>query len=180
MNKGKALTLVAAGLVAGLVLGSMGLASAAPTTDPATGESLGRGARMGFAIRDAGARMIDLVAELTGLDEGEIHDRRVDGESIADIATSEGVDASDVVDAALARRTEILEAKVADGSITEAEKDAMFAQMTERMTERVESTELGGRGKGGGGGRGMSGGQGGGGNGAGACGGVCTQVPPTE
>jgi hypothetical protein len=128
--------------------------------------------------------MVDLIAELTGLDADEVHDRRVGGESIADIATSEGVDVTDVVEAALARRTEVLEAKVADGSITEAQKDAMLAQMTERITERVESTELGGRGKGGGacgaGGRGMAGGQGGRGNGAGACGGVCPQVPATE
>jgi hypothetical protein len=187
VGKGKVITLIAAGLVAGLVLGSFGLASAVPANDPATGECLGTGARMGLAMRDAGARMADVLADLTGLSVDDIRDRRADGESVADIAESENVSSEAVVDAALAARKEILDAKVADGSITPEQADAMLAQMTERLTERVESTEQGGWGRGGGrgmgagacGGQGGAGGRGAGG-GAGACGGVCPQVPATE
>ncbi len=118
MKRGKSITLVAMGLVAGLVLGSLSIASAAPATDPATNEPLGVGARIGWAVRDAGARMSDIVAELTGLDADAVHDRRVDGESVADIAESEGVSADTVVDEALAARETILAEKVATARST--------------------------------------------------------------
>jgi len=162
---GKAITMVAVGLVAGLVLGSLGIASAAPTTDPATGAQVGYGARMGIAMRDAGARMLDIVAELTGLAVEDVQDRREAGESIADIAESEGVDPATVTDEALAARTAILDQKVADGTIDQETADAMLERMTDRIAERIDSTELGGCGTGGcgmgQGGRGAGQGQGG-------------------
>ena len=98
MKRGKSITLVAVGLIAGLVLGSLSIASAAPATDPATDEPLGMGARIGWAVRDAGARLSDIVADLTGLDVEDVQDRRADGETIADIAESEGYSADAVLE----------------------------------------------------------------------------------
>ncbi len=173
MNKhGKAITMVAVGLVAGLVLGSMGIASAAPTTDPATGETLGYGARMGVAIHEAGARMADIVADLTGLSVEDVEARRADGETVADIAESEGVDPSAVTDEALAARKTILDEKVADGTIDQETADLMLERMTDRISERIDSTETGGYGQGGGMGGGM-GGRGAGGQGGGLRDGSC-------
>lgn len=180
MNKRTAPVLVIAGLVAGLVLGSLTVAGAAPTVDEATGEPLGVGARMGLAIRDAGARMIDIVSDLTGLETDEIYERRVAGESVADIAESEGVDAATVVDEALAAREAILDQKVADGTIDEATKAAMLDRMGDRLTERIESTEPGPFGRGGRGGGGCGGAGGGRGpGGPGGCGGGACGVAPT-
>lgn len=184
MKNRKSISLVAIGLVAGLVLGSLSIASAAPVTDPATNEPLGMGARIGWSIRDAGARMSDIVADLTGLDADDIHDRRTDGETIADIVESEGVSVDTVVDEALVARQAILDEKVVDGTIDQATADLMLDRMTDRVAERVDSSEIGGYGNGCGGGscdgqgagvaggRG-SGGQGGGGQGAGLRDGSC-------
>jgi len=173
----KSLALVAAGLVAGLVLGSVGLAAAAPaasvtgTAAPQAGV-LGACIGMGQAIRGAGARLIDVLADLTGLSTADIQAKRASGESIADIAKSEGVDPDDVVAKALEARKALLDAKVADGTITQEQADAALAQMKSRLTERVDSTATGrpswaGQGYGRGAG---CGGYGRGGNGAGFCG----------
>ncbi len=170
MKRSKAFALAAAALAAGLILGSLSIASAAPTTDPATGEPLGYGLRMGIAIRDAGGRMVDILADLTGLSVDDIHDRRVEGESVSDIAKSEGVDPDTVVDKALQTRESILDAKVADGTITEQTKTEILERMSDRLNDRVDSAELGGRGGGMGGG--MGGGRGAG-RGAGLRDGSC-------
>ncbi|MDO8848768.1 MAG: hypothetical protein Q7W51_10330 [Coriobacteriia bacterium] len=140
MNKRKALALVSAGLVAGLVFGSVGAAYAATGT---AGTPLGAGARMGQAIRDAGARMIDIVADLTGLSVEDVQAQRAEGNSISDIAEANGVSSDAVVDEALAARKAILDAKVADGSITQEQADLAYEQMTERVTERVATDEVG-------------------------------------
>lgn len=164
MKKGKAIALVAAGLVAGLVLGSVGVSYAATgTEDPAS--CLGMGARMGQSIRDAGGRLVDIVAELTGLTVEEVQAQRAEGESVSDIAEANGVSTQDVVDEALAVRKDVLDAKVADGSITQEQADAAYAQMAERIQERV-TTDAAGRPGWAGQGRGQ-------GMGTGSCGGAC-------
>lgn len=162
MNKRSVLALLSAGLVAGLVFGSVGAAYAATDT---TTNPLGAGARMGQAIRDAGGRLIDILADLTGLSVEDIQAERAAGNSISDIAEANGVSTDAVVSDALAARKAILDAKVADGSITQEQADLAYEQMTERVTERVSTDEVGapswsGSATGGRGGRGGMGGQG--------------------
>lgn len=171
--------LATAMLVLGLVVGSVGLASAAPVSDAPAAQS-GFGFALGGAIRDAGARMIDVVADLTGLDLDEIMDRRAAGETIGDIAESEGVSSETVVSGALDARAALLDEKVADGTMTEEQAATALANMTERVTERVDTVETGGCGggacgTGAGGGRGAGGP---GGRGMGGNGGTC--VLPAE
>jgi len=180
MKHAKTVALVAAGLIAGLTLGSLGIAFAAPSTAAqSTNPVVACGAQVGQALRGAGGRLIDVLADLTGLTTDEIAAKRAEGESIADIAAAEGSSADAVVAAALKARKAVLDERVASGAMTQAEADAAYAQMTERLTERVTTTETGrpswaGGGRGGmGGGRGMGGGQ----RGSGACGGC--QAAPT-
>jgi len=160
VNKKKIVSLASAGLVAAMVLGTAGMAYAATDT---TGPLYGTGARMGQAIRDAGARLVDIVADLTGLSVEEVQAERAAGNSAAEIAEANGVSTEEVVSEALAARKTILDAKVADGTITQAQADAAYERMAERVTERV-STEESGRpswaGAGSGSGRGSGGGQG--------------------
>ncbi|MBN1192992.1 MAG: hypothetical protein JXA36_04810 [Coriobacteriia bacterium] len=139
MKKSKAITLVSFGLVAGLVLGSMGVSYAA--TGTAAGSGLG--VRMGQFIRDAGGRLVDVVADLTGLTADEVKAERAEGESLADIAAANGSSSEAVVSSALEARKAILDAKVADGSITQEQADAAYARMSERLTERVATDEVG-------------------------------------
>ncbi|MDZ4167792.1 MAG: hypothetical protein U1E08_08900 [Coriobacteriia bacterium] len=176
MNRSKSMALVTAGLVAGLVLGSVGVSYAA-TESETTNPVVCSGIRMGEAIRGAGARLVDVLADLTGLSTDEIVAERADGNSIADIAEANGVATETVVDSALEARKVLLDAKVADGTITQDQADVAYSQMTERVTDRVTTDETGrpawasqGRGAGSGQGRGGMG-QGG----QGACG-ACTQT----
>lgn len=162
MNKRRVLALLSVGLVAGLVFGSVGAAYAATDT---SANPLGAGARMGQAIRDAGGRLIDILADLTGLSVEDIQAERAEGNSISDIAEANGVSTDTVVSEALAARKAILDAKVADGSITQEQADLAYERMTERVTERVSTDEVGapswsGSVTGGRGGRGGMGGQG--------------------
>lgn len=165
MKKSKAIALVSFGLVAGLVLGSVGVSYAATGTESTT-SGLGLGIRMGQSIRDAGARLVDIVADLTGLTAEEVQAQRAEGESIADIAEANGVSSETVVGTALEARKTILDAKVAGGSITQEQADVAYERMTERLTERVATDEVG-RPSWAGAGRGQ--GQ----MGSGACGGAC-------
>ncbi len=142
MKNGKTLALVALGLTAGLVLGSVGVSYAATDTE-STSPVVCAGARMGQSIRDAGARLVDVVADLTGLPVGDIQAERAEGASVADIAEANGVSTEDVVAKALDERKAILDAKVADGTITQEQADLAYDRMTERLTDRVTTDEIG-------------------------------------
>lgn len=155
MKNGKRLALVALGLTAGLVLGSVGVSYAATDTE-STNPVVCAGARMGQSIRDGGARLVDIVADLTGLPVEDIQAERAEGASVADIAEANGVSTEDVVAKALDERKAILDAKVADGTITQEQADLAYERMTERLTDRVTTDETGrpewaGQGCGGGG-----------------------------
>jgi len=142
MKRSTSIALVTAGLVAGLVLGSVGVSYAANESDT-NNPVVCTGIRMGEAIRGVGARLIDVVADLTGLSTDQIAAERADGESIADIAEANGVSAEAVVEATLVARKELLDAKVADGTITQEQADVAYDRMTERVTDRVTSDETG-------------------------------------
>ena len=176
MKHSKSIALIVVGLVAGLVLGSMGIASAATAETTATNPVAACGLQMGAAIRGAGARMVDILADLTGLSVEDIQAKRAEGQTISDIAEAEGVETDAVVDKALAARKAILDERVAAGTLSQEDADAAYDRMADRLSERVDSTATGrpswaGQGGGmGGGGRGQ------GGTGGGACGG-CTSAP---
>ena len=175
MNRKRAIALAAATLVAGLVIGNMASAFAARNAEaPRSNQTRtqaaceGTGARIGPMMRDAGGRLADIVANLTGLSADEVAAQRADGESIADVGASAGVSSDAIVNAALEARTAALDEMVAAGSITQEQADVMIDRMSDRLAERVTSTETGPNGCGTGGGRGFGGG--GRGQGSGACG----------
>ncbi|MBW6467608.1 MAG: YckD family protein [Coriobacteriia bacterium] len=174
MNKKRAIALAAATLVAGLVIGNMASAFAARSAEaPRSNQTQtqaaceGTGARIGPMMRDAGGRLSDVVASLTGLSADDVATKRADGESIADVGASAGVSSDEIVTAALEVRTAALDEMVAAGSITQEQADVMIDRMTDRLAERVTSTDTSANGCGNGGGRGFGGGRG---QGSGACG----------
>ena len=178
MTKKRIFAIVAAAAVAIVVLGGAVSVFAATTpavtqpvaTAAATAPCGNLGLRLGSAMRDAGGRLLDVVAKLTGKSTDAIIAERQDGKTLAQIAQESGVDSSAVVNEALKIRKQILAEQVAAGTITQAQADAALAQMQTRLTERIETvnqncTGLGaGSGAGGGYGRGM---------GRGTCNGAC-------
>jgi len=163
MKKRNTVTLVAIGLVAGLVLGSVGIAAAAPTDAGAQGSF---GIRMGTVVRDAGARLIDVLVDLTGLGADDVADLRAEGVTIGEIAEDNGTTSEDIVSGVLELREDLLDEKVADGTITAEHRDAILDHMADRIADRIDSTETGfghgcnGLGVAQGGGYGMGGGRG--------------------
>jgi hypothetical protein len=163
---GRSIALVAGGLIAGLTVGSLGLAFAAgPTAGVANPVGVAQqcvsgGLKMGAQFKAQGARLIDQVAKLTGLSTAEVAKERAAGKSLGSIAASKGVSADAAVAATLAARKALLDKYVADGKITAAQEKAMLDRMAARMKDRVNSTAK--PGKGAGAGCGMGGGQGGG------------------
>jgi len=186
MRKSKAFALGIAALVLGLAIGGVGTATAATgsTTqaNPVAAAACGLGLRLGAVMRDSGARLADVVAKLTGQSVEDVTAARAAGSSYQAIAAKKGVSADKVVDTALDAREAILDAKVKDGTITQAQADAALANMETRLTERVSSTAPGcGSGQGGGMGRGQGGGgMGRGRGGNGGCGGTCTQTTTAQ
>jgi len=166
MSRNRTVLLVAAALVAGLVLGSVGIASAATTTTGTPGA--GFGAQVGGMFRQVGASLADVVAKLTGQTTAQVYTQRAAGKSFADIASAKGVSADKVTADALATRKAALAAAVKAGTLTQAQADIMLARMQTRIPQRItDPAPAGCDGTGSGAGRGMGRGAGGG------CGGDC-------
>jgi hypothetical protein len=181
MSNRKMIAVGLAALVLGLAIGGVGTATAATSgatsSNPIVAGACGLGLKMGAAVRDSGGRLADVVAKLTGTTVADVTSARASGDSFAEIAKAKGVSSDKVVATALGTREKLLEAKVKDGTITQAQADTALKNMETRLTERVSSTTPG-CGTGGGqgtGGRGM-----GGGRGAGGGGGSCTQTTVTQ
>lgn len=92
-----------------------------------------------------------VLAELSGLDISEIRDLRADGQTLAEIAASEGVDIDEVIDTVIASAEENLQSAVDDGRIDADRMSEMLDEMRTRLEEMVNSDEfppMGGRGMG--------------------------------
>jgi polyhydroxyalkanoate synthesis regulator phasin len=79
------------------------------------------------------------IAELFGLERDELRDLLRDGQSVADIATDQGIDVQTVIDTFVNATKEHLDEAVANGRLTQEEADAKLADLTERITEMVNT-----------------------------------------
>lgn len=100
----------------------------------------------------------EAVAEFIGVSTDELRAAREAGESLADVAGANGVSVDSLIGFFVADAQEKLDAKVADGSLSQAEADEKLVEITERVTAMVNG-EGGGPGRGPG--RGGPGGPGG-------------------
>lgn len=88
---------------------------------------------------------LDEAAEAIGISEDELQTALDSGATIAEVAEANGVDRAVVIDAMVDAKAERIEAKVAEGRITQEEADAKLAQTESRITDRVTGTESGGQ-----------------------------------
>ena len=79
------------------------------------------------------------IAELLGLEPDELGDLLRDGQSLAEVATAQGVDVQTVIDALVNDVKEHLDEAVANERLTQEEADAKLAEITERITEMVNT-----------------------------------------
>jgi hypothetical protein len=88
-----------------------------------------------------------VVADALGITVDELAAAVQSGQSIADVATAEGVDVQVVIDALVTEAEARIAQGVTDGRFTQEEADAKLADLTARITERVN--QAGGFGRGG-------------------------------
>ncbi len=70
---------------------------------------------------------LSIVAETLGLETDDLLAQLRDGKTVAEIAEAQGVALADVIDAVVAARADQLAAAVEDGTLTQAQADAMQA-----------------------------------------------------
>jgi hypothetical protein len=81
----------------------------------------------------------EVVAGIIGIDPEALHEQLRAGSSLAEIAEANGVDPQAVIDALVTEATEHLALAVENGRLTQAEADERLADLTERITDRVNT-----------------------------------------
>jgi hypothetical protein len=128
--------LAAAGLALGTIVGGVALGAtvfapgivgaqeATESTEPA-------------CARPGGGRGLDAAAEAIGIDVDDLRTALRDGQTIAEVAAANGVDAQTVIDAMLADLGEKLAEQVAAGDLTQEEADERLAGAEAKITAHV-------------------------------------------
>ncbi len=81
----------------------------------------------------------EAVQELLGLSAEELREQLRSGSTLGDIATAQGVDPQDVVDAIVAEMTERVDAAVADGKLDADAAAEKLAEAEQRVSDRVNN-----------------------------------------
>ena len=86
-----------------------------------------------------------VVAKAIGITEAELTTALQGGQTVAQVAKAKGVAVQTVIDALIADDTSELSAQVTAGRISQAQADAKKAEITQRATNQVNGTLMGGR-----------------------------------
>ncbi len=111
-----------------------------PVQDPAPdadGPDQAEGERQGRRGHHGGCGDLETAATAIGVSVDDLRAAREDGQSIADVATANGVDPDTVVDAMVDAASDKIAEKVDAGELTQAEADEKLDGLAERISERV-------------------------------------------
>jgi predicted RNase H-like HicB family nuclease len=111
-------------------------------TDQANGTfsgGRGPGGPGGFGHNEA-VSDTSVVAKAIGISEADLKTALADGQTVAAVAKAHNVALQVVIDALVADGESELAAQVANGSITQAQADAMKAQVLQRATDQANGT----------------------------------------
>jgi uncharacterized coiled-coil protein SlyX len=86
-----------------------------------------------------GGELLQIVLEQTGLRMQELREQMGEDGILADVITANGGDVQAVIDAAVAQATERINTAVENERITQEQADERLAELTERLTERINS-----------------------------------------
>ncbi len=102
------------------------------------GDGMGPGGR-GMGGRGMGGEGLTAVADALGLTVDELRTSLQDGQTLAEVAEDEGVDAQTVIDTLVVAAGEHLAEEVTEGDMTQDEADAKLAEITTRITDAVNN-----------------------------------------
>jgi hypothetical protein len=116
-----------------------------PTTNPPVpfGPRAGQGPAGLGGPAWGGQSTLDAVSQLLGLTPEQIHEQRLAGKSLLQIAQEKGVSKEALVNAILAAKKAALDSLVSAGKLTQAQADAMYAHMQTQVPNAVERTSVG-------------------------------------
>jgi hypothetical protein len=83
---------------------------------------------------------LSVAAGAIGIPEADLQTALQSGQSLAEVATANGVDPQKVIDALVADAQTELAARVASGELTQAQADAIGADLVQHITEIVNHT----------------------------------------
>lgn len=147
---------VAVGAAIGLTLGGLGVAAAQTDTSSSTtaapaapapsapdlGRGHGGGGKNGAGKDGGGKQKVGLATAATaiGISEADLQTALRDGQSLAQVAQSKGVDPAKVITALVEEAKARLAEEVKAGRITQAQADEHSADLEARVTEHVNRT----------------------------------------
>jgi hypothetical protein len=99
----------------------------------------GRGDHGDRGGRGERGKHLEAAATVLGMTADELRTELRSGKTIAQVAAEQGVDVQDVIDALVAGAKAHLDEEVASGEHTQAEADAKLAEITTRITDRVNN-----------------------------------------
>ena len=82
---------------------------------------------------------LDAAATALGISEDELRTALRDGQTIAQVAESRGIDVQTVIDALVAEAKTHLDEEVAEGDLTQEEADSRLDEATQRITDMVNN-----------------------------------------
>jgi hypothetical protein len=82
---------------------------------------------------------LDVAAQALGMTTDELHTALDGGQTLAQVASDKGVNVQIVVDALVASATNHINEEVTSGEITQAEADQKLADLSQRVTDRVNN-----------------------------------------
>ncbi|MBJ7308003.1 MAG: hypothetical protein JHC63_09100 [Acidimicrobiia bacterium] len=97
------------------------------------------------ALKEAGPKGakggpgLDVAAQALGMTTDELHTALKGGQTLAQVAESKGVNVQVVIDALVASATNHINEEVASGEMTQAQADAKLAELSQRVTDRVNN-----------------------------------------
>ncbi len=109
------------------------------STLEAAGPMGGRGDGRGHGGRGMGGEGLTAVADALGVTVDELRTSLRDGQTLADIAAAQGVDAQTVIDTLVVAAGEHLAEEVTEGDMTQDEADAKLAEITTRIADAVNN-----------------------------------------
>ena len=116
------------------------IATVQDTEDPAPGDGAVDGERSGRRGHRGGCDLEEAAAAI-GIDEADLQAAVEGGDTIADVAETNGVDVDVVIDAMVDAKAERIGEKVADGRITQEDADDKLAELEARITDRVNGAQ---------------------------------------
>jgi hypothetical protein len=101
----------------------------------------GTGGGPGFGSRaDNAGSMADTAASYLGLTRDQLVQQLQSGKSLAQVAAAQGKSVDGLIDALVAAATADLDKRVADGTLTAAQRDTIASQLRTRITAFVNGT----------------------------------------